>query len=192
MIDLGPAAQQVASLLDGITDRQLDAPTPCTDYTLGDLLDHVGGLSLAFTGAATKEVLPNSSSGQLGDAARLGDDWRTRIPRQLTALAEAWRREDAWQGMTQAGGIEMPGEIAGRVALNELVVHGWDVAAARGRRFDCDPATLAAAEEFGAVMFADDADRGDAFGPAVPVPADAPNLDRLVGLNGRDPSWSAP
>jgi uncharacterized protein (TIGR03083 family) len=47
--DLGPAAARLVDLLAGIKDDQLGAPTPCPDYTLGDLLDHVGSLALAFT-----------------------------------------------------------------------------------------------------------------------------------------------
>lgn len=191
MPDLGPAAQRMAALLERVGDAQLDAPTPCTEYSLGDLLDHVGGLGLAFTMAARKETPPDPAQGPAGDAARLDSDWRSRIPEQLAALADAWRDPEAWQGMTRAGGIDLPGEVAGRVALNELVTHGWDVAVASGQPFGCDPATLAEVVEFGAVMFADDADRGGAFGPAVPVPADAPPLDRLIGLTGRDPKWTS-
>ncbi|MGH3945511.1 MAG: maleylpyruvate isomerase N-terminal domain-containing protein, partial [Pseudonocardiaceae bacterium] len=60
MLDLGPAARQMASLLDGVTDEQLTAPTPCDEYTLGDLIDHVSGLSQAFTAAAAKDLGPRS------------------------------------------------------------------------------------------------------------------------------------
>ena len=45
IIDLGPAAHQLATLVRGVTDEQLDAPTPCPDYRVGDLLDHIGGLA---------------------------------------------------------------------------------------------------------------------------------------------------
>jgi hypothetical protein len=34
----------------------------------------------------------------------LDNDWRTTYPEQLEALAEDWRSDDAWQGMTRAGG----------------------------------------------------------------------------------------
>ncbi len=44
--------------------------------------------------------------------------------------------------MTSAGPIEMPGEIAGLVALDELVVHGWDLARATDQPYDVDDATL--------------------------------------------------
>ena len=51
MLDLEPATQRMATLLAGIPDGRLGAPTPCPAYTLGDLVEHVGGLSLAFTAA---------------------------------------------------------------------------------------------------------------------------------------------
>src|ERR671919_1837991 len=120
MLDLGPAARQLANLLDRVADGQLTAPTPCDEYTLGDLIDHVGGLSQAFTAAARKELGPGSSQGASGDAARLGQDWRTRIPGQLAALVEAWRDPSAWEGMTQAGGIDLPADVAGAVGLDQL------------------------------------------------------------------------
>ena len=109
-------------------------------YTLGDLIDHVSGLSQAFTAAATKDVGAATSQGPAGDAFRLSDDWCTRIPKQLAALADAWRDPNAWEGITQAGGIDLPAAIAGKIAINELVIHGWDIARASQQPFDCDPA----------------------------------------------------
>ena len=41
MLDLAPATEEMARLLHGISDEQLADPTPCTEYTLGDLVDHV-------------------------------------------------------------------------------------------------------------------------------------------------------
>ena len=64
-----------------------------------------------------------------GDASRLGHDWRDRIPADVEALAVAWHDPAAWTGMTKAGPVEMPGEIGGLVALDEIVIHGWDLAA---------------------------------------------------------------
>lgn len=90
-VDLEPAARRMADLIRDVPDELLDAATPCPEYRLGDLVDHVGGLALAFTAAATKANDDASAQGPSGDASRLGDDWRTRIPRDLAALAEAWR-----------------------------------------------------------------------------------------------------
>jgi uncharacterized protein (TIGR03086 family) len=108
-------------------------------------------------------------------------------------MAEAWRDPEAWTGMTKAGGIDLPGEVAGVVALDELVVHGWDVARASGQPYDCDDESLNAVLTFVAPLAAEglEAQREGLFGPVVAVPDDAPLLDRVVGLTGRDPSWRA-
>jgi uncharacterized protein (TIGR03086 family) len=192
MVELGPAAERMADLIEGVPDELLGGPTPCPDYTLGDLVDHVSGFTLAFTAAAKKDTSGMTSGRASGDASRLGDDWRTRIPLDLAALAEAWRDPAAWSGMTKAGGIDLPGELAGIIALDELVVHGWDVARASGQRFDQDRESLEAVHGF-VKQFSgsgQEAAREGLFGPEVPVPDDAPLLDRIIGLTGRDPGWS--
>jgi uncharacterized protein (TIGR03086 family) len=196
MLDLEPAAAELSALIAGVPDEMLYRPTPCPAYRVGDLIDHVGGLALAFAAAAAKNAGSLAGADPSGDAARLGQDWRTRIPRDLAALAAAWRNQDAWTGMTHVGGIDLPGEVAGLVAVDELVVHGWDIARASGHRLDPDPAALEAVHGFLAQAAAADpgpaADRDGPFGPPVAVPDDAPLLDRVVGLAGRDPAWQAP
>lgn len=141
-IDLTPAARRLADLVAGVPDEQLGGPTPCADYTVGELVDHIGGLALAFRWAADTDLGAAGDSAPSADAARLGDDWRSRIPRDLVELAEAWRAPAAWTGMTRAGGVDLPGEVAGLVALDELVVHAWDLARATGQHYECDEPTL--------------------------------------------------
>ncbi|MCZ4099998.1 TIGR03086 family protein [Streptomyces sp. So13.3] len=193
MLDLGPAAQRLADLLSAIPDEQLTAPTPCAKYTLGDLLDHVDGLSHAFLIAARKTPLSEGSQPPSPDASRLGADWRTRIPEQLTTLAEAWRDPAAWEGMTEVGGVTMPAGMIGRVGLNELTIHGWDIARATGQPFSADVQTLEGCREFVEPLAAPGQSpaRQGIFGPAVAIPSDAPLLDRIVALTGRDPAWAA-
>lgn len=191
--DLEPAARRMADVLAGIPDGPLDGPTPCPNYSVGDLLDHVGGLSMAFTAAATK-TFPDDVGSQRpsGDASRLGEDWRSRIPQDLTALARAWREPDAWTGMTKAGGVDLPGEVAGLVALDEIVVHAWDLARATGQPYDVDEPSLEAVHGFVAQFSGpgQEESRAGLFGPEVDVPDEAPLLDRVIGMTGRDPAWS--
>ena len=189
MHDLEPATRALAGLLSGIGDGQLGAATPCEAYTLGDLLDHVDGLALAFTWAAAKDERAFDGGAPEPDAGRLGDDWRTRIPARLDTLAAAWREPAAWQGMTKAGGVDLPGDIAGRVALNEVVVHGWDIARSTGQSFDPGEETIATSLAFLAAAAEESGE--SPFGPPVDVPEDATAFDRVIGLSGRSPAWPA-
>src|SRR6266568_3693960 len=98
--DLEPAARRMADLVTATPESALHGPTPCSAYSIGDLLDHISGFALAFTAAATKTGGGGSATQpRPGDRSHLDKDWRTRIPRYLTALAEAWRNADAWTGM---------------------------------------------------------------------------------------------
>ena len=198
-IDFGPATSAVAALVAGVRDDQLGDPTPCPAYTVGDLLDHIGGFPIAFTAAARKERLAAAAASPRADGANLDDGFRERIGRDLAELADAWRDPAAYSGMTQAGPVDLPGEVAALVALDEVVVHGWDLAKATGQAYDPgEAAALAAlqfAQSFEPPADADvpaDADDGGLFGPPVPVPDDAPALDRLAGATGRDPHWTPP
>ena len=192
IVDLGPAAQRLADMVARVGDDELGKPTPCPSYTLGDLIEHVGGLALAFTAAANKDGGRYADMEPSGDAARLGEDWRARIPRDLATLAQAWREPAAWAGTTRIAGSDGPAEIIGLSAADELVVHGWDVARATGQPYACEPELLAAAESFLALFASPDAPAGPdvAFGPSREVRAGAPELDRVVALAGRDPEWS--
>src|SRR3954466_6827442 len=96
LVGLAPAASRMAVLIGGIRADQLDGPTPCRDYTLADLLDHVGRVVAAFAAAARKELTAAASQDAAGDASRLASDWRTRIPRDLDTLVEAWRDPAAY------------------------------------------------------------------------------------------------
>lgn len=188
-VDLGPAARQIQELTGPIDDRQLGGPTPCTDYAVRELLGHILGLTAAFRDAAHKKLGPTTGTPPTSALPVLPADWRTALPALLDELVEAWHSPAALEGMTQAGGVDLPGRVAGMVARNELVVHGWDLARATGQEFRADEADLHASE---AMLTPGDDDRTgpDAiFGPPVPVPADAPLVDRVIALSGRRPGW---
>jgi uncharacterized protein (TIGR03086 family) len=192
-VNLEPATRQLSAIVRGVPEGMLDAPTP-SDISVGTLLDHVQVFAIAFTAAAKKDRSGPVDAPPPPDAANLGRDWREAIPRALDGLASAWGEADAWEGMTRIGDMDMPGEAAGIVALDEVVLHGWDLARATGQPYEVDEDLLEPLLGFVTHMAEPgmvDA-RDGIFGPVVPVPDDAPLLDRVVGLAGRDPGWSPP
>jgi uncharacterized protein (TIGR03086 family) len=194
IIDLKPAASRLAELVAAVPDSTLGNPTPCTDYTVGDLLDHIRGLTIAFGGAARKASGETATMGPAGNATELPGDWRTALPEKLMRLAREWDAPDAWTGVTKVGGQEAPAEAIGVIAFGELSVHGWDLSKGTGVPFEPDPTGVAALYELTSGTFSGtngDAMRGTAFGAAVPVAEDAPVFDRALGVLGRDPRWSA-
>ena len=188
-LDFRAATRATADVVAGIRDDQLGGPTPCPAYTVADLLDHVHGLSSAFTASARKGRIEGAAPS--ADGSRLPDDWRDAVPAALAGLAEAWHdTPDAYEGTTQAGPIDLPAAVAAQVALNEVVVHGWDLAVATGQRYAVDPAAVYACRTFVESFDAPAGDDAGLFGPPVDVPETAPELDRLVGAAGRRPGWS--
>ncbi|GHE10012.1 TIGR03086 family metal-binding protein [Streptomyces alanosinicus] len=189
IVDLGPQTRIVARLAESVTDEQLTARTPCPDCAVRNLLGHVQLLSVAFRDAARKDLGATTDTAPDAAVPDIGPGWREELPKALDDLADAWRDPAAWTGMTRAGGVDLPGEVAGAVVADELVIHGWDLARATGLSYAPDPAALAAAHGFLLMAAADPNRDNSPFGPAVPVPEDAPLLDRAVGLSGRDPGW---
>src|SRR4051794_8196718 len=188
-LEFGPQAAEVARVVAGVRDDQLTEPTPCTGTSVAALLDHLVGLTVAFREAADK--VPQAG-GPRADAADLPADWRTRLPMQLDGLVAAWQHPTAWEGETDIAGMHMPAAAAGTAGLNEVLIHGWDLAVATGQEYRPDPGAVRACFDFG-VAFAKGAPeaRDQMYGPVVPVPEDAPLFDRLLGLTGRDPRWAS-
>src|SRR3954471_6675679 len=186
-IDLAPQAASVARVVAGVRDDQLSDPSPCAGTPVAGILDHLVTLTVAFRMGAEKSPQPD---GRLADPAKLPADWRERLPQQLDALGAAREQPSAWEGFTEVGGQSLPGAAMGVIALNEVLVHGWDLAVSTGQPYDVDPAAAQRCLEFTVESAVSAPEMRDAiFGPVVPVPAEAPVFDRLLGQTGRDPAW---
>lgn len=185
-LDLGSAADRMAALVRGVRAEQLTDPTPCDDYTVAALLDHIGSLAVDLAAAARKV---GGDPPPPGDAANLAADWHDSIPPDVEALADAWRQPGALEGSVPVGGFDMPAEAAFTVALEELVIHGWDLAKATGQPFGATDDDLAVVRTFFELFGPEQ--RGFGYSPEVDV-ATATELDRLVAVSGRDPGWTAP
>ncbi|MGG5260971.1 TIGR03086 family metal-binding protein [Phycicoccus avicenniae] len=194
MHDLRPATTRVIDLLDGVDDAHLTAPTPMGPDVTG-LLHHLTGLALAFRDAAGKVDGPTTGTPPAPVEGPLPDGWREELRTRLDGLGEAWADPAAWTGMTRAGGVDLPGEVCGLVALDEVLLHGWDLAAATGQPYA--PTDAEAEAVLPIVTPPEDpeqaaAERQGLFGPALPVPEGATGFERVLALAGRDPGWAPP
>src|SRR5690349_12659659 len=119
-VDLGAQTRIVAQLAAAVTDERLTAATPCPDLAVRNLLGHLLHLSVAFRDAARKDLGPTTDTSPDAAVPDIGPGWREELPKALDDLADAWRDPAAWTGLTRAGGIDLPGEVAGAVAVDEL------------------------------------------------------------------------
>lgn len=184
------AAAPLSKILRVITPEHLTAPTPCAEFDVRALLNHLLFWGPSLTGAARKQAVAPPAATET-DVDLTAGDWSGTLDTHLDDLAAAWRDPAAWQGVTHMGGpTELPAALVGGMVVGELIVHGWDLA----RAVD---ATVAWDEDLLRYAYAEtaaSADQGRAmgiYGPEVPVDPGAPLLDRLLGLTGRDPAWTS-
>lgn len=187
--DFEPPVHRLLAVAARVSDDQLDAATPCQGRTVRQLLGHLVGLTAAFRAAADKELGPLTDTNPDRDGwPDADDDWRVTLDERGPALVEAWRSPSAWDGMTRAGDVDLPGEVAGLVALDEVVLHTWDLSRATGQHHEIDEATAAALLHF--VSGFDPGGTPGLFGPAVEISPDSTTFDQVLARAGRDPRWT--
>ncbi|GAA2123816.1 TIGR03086 family metal-binding protein [Actinomadura napierensis] len=182
-----PAADAAARIVLEIPQDRLSDPTPCPGWDVRAMVNHLILWNARGETAARKE--PTTGPGEDHDfTAEPG--WAERFEEQARRTADAWSDPAAWEGNTSLTGNKegMPAAFIAGIVFGECVVHGWDLAAATGRDPAFPPEVVEAAWEQ-LVPTAEMSREYGAFGPEIPVPEDAPLLDRLLGLAGRDPHW---
>ncbi|SMC95344.1 TIGR03086 family protein [Kibdelosporangium aridum] len=180
------ATGPVIDVVNGIKPDQLGEQTPCSDFDVSRLLNHLLYWGPSLEGAARKETVPPPVTPE--SEVDIPDDWQPKLVAQLAKLTESWSDPAAWEGTTHMGGpTELPAAMVGGMVTGEIVVHGSDLARATGQSIEFSEDLLAyvhkeveSGAEWGRDM--------GVYGPEVPVPADAPLLDRILGLTGRDPN----
>lgn len=174
-----------------ITPEQLDAPTPCTAFTVADLLDHTVGWLENFA-AGYADPNGNCPRPDVTDVSVDLADAPQRIRAAAATLDAALAEGAAERDFVIPGQGGMPGGMALSMILGEYLVHGWDLAAATGQHWSADPEAAAASREFLEMMVTPDSRGPEAmFDAEVPVDPAATQLDRLLGFAGRDPGWTS-
>ncbi|MFJ3509668.1 TIGR03086 family metal-binding protein [Streptomyces luteogriseus] len=181
---LDRARERAVPVVRGIPDEALAAPTPCAEYDVRALVDHLFQVIVQFQRLAVKEA---SDFGETAGVVAEDPGWRERFAREADRLVAAWSAPGAEEGTT--GGMDMPARLVGSMALLDLTVHVWDLARATGQDFPGADEEVVA-ELTGAVdELTPTARRMGVFGEPVPVGEGASAFERLLARTGRDPHW---
>nr|WP_296071236.1 TIGR03086 family metal-binding protein [uncultured Actinoplanes sp.] len=174
---LAAAAAQTVPVVRGIRDDQLGHPTPCDDFQVRDLFNHLYQVVVNFQELAARKQPDFATTPD-----ELSGDWRSRFAEQAGRLVEAWSDPDALEGVSPAMG--MPQETVGQLILLDLTVHGWDLARATGQRYTPDQAAVRLLTPLAERMGPQAREMG-VFGAPVEVAETAGAFERLLALTGR-------
>ncbi|KID29499.1 uncharacterized protein (TIGR03086 family) [Prauserella rugosa] len=166
------AAGELVDVLGRVTAADRPRPTPCTDFSVADLLEHL-----------------HIWTPRLVDASGTRTSGAADLAAEVAVLGQAWSDPATWEGSGSVAGSELPRSVVGRMVLVELVMHGWDLSAALsgdGTTWTSSVADVAADVLAG---MAEQGRRMGAFGPEVEVSPSAPIMHRALALAGRDPAW---
>lgn len=176
----------VGDLVAGVRPEQWGAPTPCPEWTVRRLVNHMVMGHLLFTGILRGE--PDRSPSALDPTTRdtLGDDPAGAYREAGKDLLVAFGRPGVLEQIHEVPVGPVPGVAAAHLRTIEELVHGWDVATATGRRPVFPDDIVTRGLEFCRATLADVPPDRLPFAPPCPVADDAPPLDRLVALLGRE------
>ncbi|MCP3816871.1 TIGR03086 family metal-binding protein [Streptomyces sp. A3M-1-3] len=172
-------AAALADAARAVRPEQLESRTPCDQFTVAELLGHLSGVLAGSERAARN--LPQTAEAPEATPNAVAD--------QAAKTAAAWADPAAYQGMTEFGPGEMPAQAAAAITLQELALHGWDLARATGRDFAVSEE--AAQAVLGVVgQIAEQARGTGAYGPALEAPADAGAFAQALAASGRAAHWT--
>lgn len=176
----------VTKLVARIRPDQLDAPTPCDDFTVHDVIDHMIVLGTTFAHLFRGEEPPAITA-----PAVYGRVPSAEFASAMSELGDAVAASGAQQRWLVTPIGEMDGATFARVVAVDGLVHGWDLAVATGVPFTVDPDVVAAVDDFARAALSDELRAGGLFASATEAPADATTLESLAAFSGRtvDARW---
>jgi uncharacterized protein (TIGR03086 family) len=178
---LEAAIASTRTVLGAVDADQLEDMTPCAQWKVSDLINHIVGGQYFFTSSVKGEQMggnpPNFAAG----------DFRAAFDEGARAAVAAFSEDGAMDRIVTLPFGQMPGSVFVSVATLDTFQHGWDLAKATGQSTDLAP-ELAENLLAGARGFIGDQFRspeGTVFGPERTAPDGACSADRLAAFLGR-------
>jgi uncharacterized protein (TIGR03086 family) len=172
---------QLAPLLGAANEldvSQLDAPTPCTEFTVRDVLEHMIAGGTAFAAMFRGET-PS------GDAGAGDGDTVARFNAAMAELVDAMRSPGALERTIPAPFGDVPGDVFARFVVLDGLVHAWDIATATGLPFDPPQQLVEEVHAFARQAITPAMRDAGMFAPATDAPADAGAVECLAAYTGR-------
>ncbi|MFE0173462.1 TIGR03086 family metal-binding protein [Streptomyces sp. NPDC059002] len=188
------AVLETVRILEQSSPEHWEAPTPCADWNLRDLVAHMAGQHIGFAAAAAGE----GADLAVWRPAELGDDplktYRAAADAVLDAFAQPGVLTSEFALPEISTTTTFPAQVAIGFHFLDYVVHGWDVARTLGLDPRVDDDIAEAALVFALRVPDDDRRLGPEaqFEPALTPAKGAPTLDLALAALGRTPGWTAP
>ncbi len=170
---------EVQKVVDGVRPEDMSAATPCSEWDVRALLNHMTGTVIMFGHALTGAGGPPE-----GDV--VGDDPSGVFRRATKTTLDGWRQPGVMERTMQLPMGEVPGAVAININLMDAYVHGLDLAVATGQEDKLDPAMAETALKMAKDMGLDNFRMPGVFGPEVPCEESAATHRRLLAFLGRE------
>lgn len=188
-----PTVEQLAralaatdELIVAVGDDQWSNPTPCPDWNVHDLVNHMVFGSQLFAGVVRGEPLPPIEEiRRLSIVDQLGDDPVRAYRDAGRGLLAAFSEPDALERTYVAPIGPAQGSVLLNLRITEALVHGWDVAQATGQPTALPDDLAEQALAFSRWLLEDRLPRTRRFGEAHQVAEDAPPIEQLAAFLGR-------
>ncbi len=177
------AVDVLTPIVHATTAADLSKPTPCSKWTVRDLINHLVGGGQMFAAGLRGEAVDASAA----PTDLVGDDPIGAYDRAVAAFTAALGNADDLTQPVSLPFATVPAEMALRIAAADLLVHTWDLASATGQRFDPPNDFVAAVDPFFREFVRPEFRDGDTFAAEVDPSPDAGALERLVAFAGRQP-----
>ena len=186
---LARACASTGGMLTNVTRDQLTHPTPCDDWRVHDLIDHIVGATDFFADLAERG---SSAEGREWPSYSDGE-FIAAFGRQASRVVAAFSAPGVMERIMLLPTGPAPGSRCIEVATGEIFVHGWDLAKAAGQAMPSDEGVAEALLSSAWLSLCAEVRNGDpsVFAPEIHVSPGAPAADRLAGFLGRDPNWHA-
>jgi uncharacterized protein (TIGR03086 family) len=171
------ALSALQHVLHPIARDELSKSTPCSEYDVMQLTDHLLN-SITLLGGAAGAELPERDS---------DDSVERQIVRAARPALDAWHRRGLDDTVT-IGTNEIPATFAVSILSVEFLVHGWDYATATRHRIDVAESLADYVLGLAHKVITPQGRATVGFDDPVAVPDDASALDRLIAFTGRDPA----